>query len=99
MPIPRRNRMNRWMAVVACVLACGCATETSVSPPRPAGTPSPNVVVVLWFDTEDYLLLSDDDATLRLATFLTSEGIRATFKIVGEKARVLEKRGRTDVIA
>jgi hypothetical protein len=54
--------------------------------------------VILWFDTEDYLLPADDDATLRLATFLSREGVRATFKIVGEKARVLEKRGRADVI-
>src|SRR5262249_49502860 len=42
---------------------------------------------------------ADDDATLRLAEMLTQRGIRATFKLVGEKARVLEKRGRNDVIA
>src|SRR5690349_3906285 len=30
---------------------------------------------------------------------LTQRGIRATFKVVGEKARTLERRGRTDVIA
>ena len=58
-----------------------------------------NVNVLLWFDTEDYLLPADDDASKRLATMLSDRGIRATFKIVGEKARVLEKRGRTDVIA
>ena len=29
---------------------------------------------------------------------LTSLGVKATFKVVGEKARVLEQRGRTDVI-
>src|SRR5258708_3857273 len=56
------------------------------------------VYVVLWFDTEDYLLPASDDAALRLADFLTREKIRATFKIVGEKARTLEKRGRMDVI-
>src|SRR6185295_11726477 len=55
--------------------------------------------VILWFDTEDYLLPADDDAALRLATMLTQRSIRATFKLVGEKARVLEKRGRRDVIA
>src|SRR5258706_7369712 len=43
-------------------------------------------------------LFSDDDAAKRLAELLTQRGIRATFKVVGEKARVLEKRGRTDVI-
>jgi hypothetical protein len=56
------------------------------------------VYVILWFDTEDYLLPADDDATLRISEFLTKEGIRCTHKLVGEKVRVLEKRGRTDVI-
>ena len=57
------------------------------------------VYVILWFDTEDYLLPADDDAALHLADFLTHEGIRATFKVVGEKARTLERRKRYDVIA
>ena len=57
------------------------------------------VYVILWFDTEDYILPASDDAALRLADFLTQENIRATFKVVGEKARTLERRGRTDVIA
>lgn len=57
------------------------------------------VYVVLWFDTEDYIEPASDDAALRIANDLTAEGVRATFKVVGEKARVLEARGRTDVIA
>src|SRR5947207_5647669 len=57
-----------------------------------------NVNVILWFDTEDYLLPADDDAAKRLAEMLGQRGIHATFKVVGEKARVLERRGRTDVI-
>jgi hypothetical protein len=64
-----------------------------------AAGPDAKVYVILWFDTEDYLLPADDDATKHLAEFLTSEGIRGTFKLVGEKARVLERRQRTDVIA
>jgi hypothetical protein len=60
--------------------------------------PKPTVYVVLWFDTEDYMLPASDDAALRVADWLHKEGIRATFKVVGEKARTLEKRGRTDVI-
>jgi hypothetical protein len=61
--------------------------------------PSPGkVYVLLWFDTEDYILPQSDDAAKRLAVFLTQQGIRATFKVVGEKARVLERRGRRDVI-
>lgn len=56
------------------------------------------VYVVLWFDTEDYIEPSADDAALRIARDLSAEGVRATFKVVGEKARVLEQRGRRDVI-
>jgi len=57
------------------------------------------VKVFLWFDTEDYILPEADDALLRISEFLDSEGIQGTFKIVGEKARVLEKRGRSDIIS
>src|SRR5438067_3292178 len=64
-----------------------------------AALESSSVRVILWFDTEDYLLPADDDATKRLAQMLTERRIRATFKLVGEKARVLEQRGRRDVIA
>src|SRR3989475_2819642 len=60
---------------------------------------SPPIYVTLWFDTEDYILPQDDAATKRLAEMLTRLGVRATFKVVGEKARVLEHRGRRDVIA
>ncbi len=56
------------------------------------------IYVVLWFDTEDYIEPAADDAALRVAKDLTAEGVKATFKVVGEKARVLRSRGRTDVI-
>jgi hypothetical protein len=56
------------------------------------------VYVVLWFDTEDYILPASDDAALQVADFLSQENVRATFKVVGEKARTLERRGRQDVI-
>src|SRR5947209_15150692 len=59
---------------------------------------APRIYVILWFDTEDYILPASDDATLRLARFLTRELIRAIFKIVGERALSFEERGRTDVI-
>jgi hypothetical protein len=58
----------------------------------------PPVNVTLWFDTEDYILPESDDAAKRLAEILTSVGVKGTFKVVGEKARVLERRGRMDVI-
>jgi GWxTD domain-containing protein len=57
-----------------------------------------SVYVVLWFDTEDYVLPQSDDAAKRVAELLSREGLRATFKVVGEKARTLERRGRRDVI-
>lgn len=57
------------------------------------------VYVVLWFDTEDYILPQSDDAAKRIAVFLTQEGVPATFKVVGEKARVLQQRQRQDVIS
>jgi hypothetical protein len=56
------------------------------------------VYVVLWFDTEDYIDPAADDAALRIANELSALGVRATFKVVGEKARVLEARHRADVI-
>lgn len=58
----------------------------------------PPVYVLLWFDTEDYMEPSSDDAAMRVALDLERLGVRATFKVVGEKARVLEQRGRFDVI-
>src|SRR5262245_23976 len=61
--------------------------------------PAAPIYVTLWFDTEDYILPQSDTAAKRLAETLTRLGVRATFKIVGEKARTLERRGRNDVIA
>ena len=58
----------------------------------------PRVYVSFWFDTEDYILPASDDAAKRLAEIFTEQGVRATFKIVGEKARVLRDRKRDDVI-
>src|SRR5262245_59357246 len=66
---------------------------------RTAPAAEPPVYVVLWFDTEDYMLPASDDAAMRVAEWLSKVGIRATFKVVGEKARTLERRGRSDVIA
>jgi hypothetical protein len=71
----------------------------AVAAPRAVAAQAARVDVVLWFDTEDYLLPASDDAAKRLAEMLSQRNIRATFKLVGEKARVLEQRGRTDVIA
>jgi hypothetical protein len=87
--LPRRRP---FLGVLLAVLAF------TLSGARAAEAP-PTVYVILWFDTEDYILPASDDAALRVADFLTREQVRATFKVVGEKARTLEKRGRSDVIA
>jgi len=58
----------------------------------------PTVYVTFWFDTEDFILPQADDAAKRLAEMFIRRNVKATFKIVGEKARVLEERGRDDVI-
>src|SRR5580765_8523127 len=71
------------------LILISCITLTAAQPP---------VYVMLWFDTEDYIQPAADDAALRIAQELEQRGVRATFKVVGEKARVLEKRGRYDVI-
>jgi hypothetical protein len=63
-----------------------------------AAREKPVVYVAFWFDTEDFILPQADDAAQRLAEMFSQRHVQATFKIVGEKARVLEERGRDDVI-
>jgi peptidoglycan/xylan/chitin deacetylase (PgdA/CDA1 family) len=87
---------------LATLLVLATLAHVAAQPARAQNAPTPSpppIYVTLWFDTEDYILTEDDDATKRLAEMLTRLGVRATFKIVGEKARVLEARKRTDVIA
>src|SRR5208282_6942021 len=67
--------------------------------PQSEVPPQSQVYVVLWFDTEDYILPQSDDSAKRIAVFLTQQGISGTFKVVGEKARVLQQRQRQDVIS
>jgi hypothetical protein len=89
MPV-RCQLIPRWILSFFLALAATCAALPAAES---------RVDVILWFDTEDYLLPASDDAAKRLAEMLSQRGIRATFKVVGEKARVLERRGRRDVIA
>lgn len=58
----------------------------------------PNVYVLFWFDVEDCTVPQSDDATKRLALILGKHNVRGTFKVVGQKARLLEQRMRFDVI-
>jgi len=50
------------------------------------------------FATEDFISPADDDIVLKIAEILKKNKIRGCFHIVGEKARVLRRRGRFDVI-
>src|SRR5437667_11759279 len=56
------------------------------------------VYVTLWFDTEDYTSPEPDTIILPLCRILENRGIRATFKLIGEKARDREREGQQDVV-
>lgn len=85
------DRLYWWSVVVLFI---------SLLVPRlaPAAKDEPTVYVTFWFDTEDFILPQADDAAKRLAEMFSKRNVKATFKVVGEKARVLEERGRDDVI-
>jgi hypothetical protein len=84
---------KRWHALIIVLCLFGLLV-----PQGHAGESSPKVYVILWFDTEDYILPASDNATLRLARWLIQQGIRAVFKVVGERALSFERRKRDDVI-
>jgi peptidoglycan/xylan/chitin deacetylase (PgdA/CDA1 family) len=88
-----RRRGIIQLALLAMYFAT-CFAHSRAAEPMAQG----NVYVVLWFDTEDYILPQSDDAAKRVAEILSRQGVRATFKVVGEKGRTLERRGRRDVI-
>jgi len=56
------------------------------------------VYVIFQFDTEDFITPEADDVVLELVRILNQYDVKVSFCIVGEKARVLERRGRIDVI-
>jgi hypothetical protein len=95
---PLEFRRGLRPAIFGLLALLGLAAATALPLYGSLGAAEPQVMVILWFDTEDYLLPASDDAAKRVAGILTERGIRATFKVVGEKARTLERRGRKDVI-
>ena len=54
--------------------------------------------IILWYDVEDYINPESNDALLGLIDMMDSMGIRGTFKVVGEKIRMLEKSGCQNII-
>ena len=89
---------NTFVSLMILLGATAMTIVPQAAPARQSET-SPTVYVSFWFDTEDYLLPASDDAAKRLAEIFSSQGVQATFKVVGEKARVLRERRRDDVIA
>jgi hypothetical protein len=53
----------------------------------------------LCFDVEDLVHPDSDDIPRDIATMLADDGLVASMYVVGEKARLWERRGRWDVIA
>lgn len=53
---------------------------------------------IFSFDTEDFVTPESDDVLKAIADMLAGHGIRASFAVVGDKARALRGRGRRDVI-
>ena len=58
----------------------------------------PNVRVLIWFDVEDFITPESDDALKGIIDALDFHKVKGTFKLVGEKLRVLKSRGREDII-
>jgi len=66
------------------------------------GTQPEKPLVVVCFDVEDYVTPAGegiDDIPKWLADTMSEVGVPGTFFVIGEKARSLERRGRSDVIA
>ena len=57
-----------------------------------------NIYVLFWFDVEDYIEEQSDEALKGLLEVFEAHGVQATWKLVGEKARVLEERNRGNII-
>lgn len=55
--------------------------------------------IYLCFDVEDLVHPDSDDIPRDIATMLADDGVVASMYVVGEKARLWERRGRWDVIA
>ncbi|WP_168121488.1 hypothetical protein [Paenibacillus sp. HB172176] len=57
-----------------------------------------SVKILFWFDVEDFINEESEEAFLGLLDVLDSRGVIGIFKLVGEKTRMLERRGRRDIL-
>lgn len=56
------------------------------------------IKVLFWFDVEDFINPESEEALLAILELLDRRGLVGIFKLVGEKIRMLEAHGRTDII-
>jgi len=52
----------------------------------------------IWFDVEDYVTAESDVALGRLIEIMNRHEVKATYKMVGEKVRGLQRRGHADIV-
>lgn len=89
-------RHSIYLLLLASVLAFSNCTAKKEETPVRERTP-----MVICFDVEDYTSpesVGMDDIPKWLAEIMTEEGVTGTFFVIGEKARMMEKRGRKDVL-
>ena len=89
------SMIRNFLVFCTIIITAGCSA--------PAGNErgEHRVPVVICFDVEDYTSPGEvgmDDIPKWLAEIMTEEGVTGTFFVIGEKARVMEQRGRQDVI-
>jgi hypothetical protein len=87
------------IAVILFGTLCLITTQCNLRPDEKVqAEPTP---VVICFDVEDYTSpdsIGMDDIPKWMAEIMTEEGVTGTFFLIGEKARMMERRGRSDVI-
>jgi hypothetical protein len=89
----KKKILPLFVATALVSMQCGTSDKKALSVDR--------VPMVICFDVEDYTSpesVGMDDIPGWLAGIMTEEGVTGTFFVIGEKARMMEKRGRSDVI-
>ena len=88
-------KLNTLMIATPVVISTCCTVKSEKK------SASEKIPMVICFDVEDYTSpesVGMDDIPKWLAEIMTEEDVTGTFFVIGEKARMLEKRDRRDVI-